>query len=309
MDIQQNMQRFEAAMREAFDYTPERNPFTEVVPHAEEAYQFGRDCDRFMGWCLAMQLSADSFQSRVRPWMLACFGAEISADAVERNHRFFEEASELVQSCGMTASEARQLVDYTWSRPVGEKNQEAGGVMVTLAALCLAQDLDMHAAGETELERISAPAMMAKIRAKQAAKPKHSPLPEAPSQDVKTIFGDAQHASLRAISGEIPGRSKSEMLNEPPRIPIHRGDCAIKGKRMCDCCQKVAVRKVDIQVDWFRGNDEVMQLCELHYVFIGKEAWRELFDAAAEEKDRRRKHNELARERAAQRKAARGQTQ
>jgi hypothetical protein len=55
MDIQQNMQRFEAAMQEAFDYTPERNPFAEVVPHAEEAYQFGRDCDRFMGWCLATQ--------------------------------------------------------------------------------------------------------------------------------------------------------------------------------------------------------------------------------------------------------------
>jgi hypothetical protein len=120
-----------------------------------------------------------SFQSRVRPWMLECFGAEISADRAERNHRFFEEASELVQACGMTASEAHQLVDYTWSRPIGEPNQEAGGVMVTLAALCLANGLDMHAAGETELERINKPDMVIRIRAKQAAKPKHSPLPEA----------------------------------------------------------------------------------------------------------------------------------
>lgn len=53
--------------------------------------------------------------------------------------------------------------------------------MVTLAALCLANTLDMHAAGETELARISAPAMVEKIRAKQATKPKHSPLPEAPA--------------------------------------------------------------------------------------------------------------------------------
>jgi len=119
-----------------------------------------------------------AFQSRVHPWMLACFGSEIAADTVERNHRFFEEAAELVQACGMTASEAHQLVDYTWSRPVGEKSQEVGGVMVTLAALCLSNGLDMHAAGETELARISAPETMAKIRAKQAAKPKHSPLPE-----------------------------------------------------------------------------------------------------------------------------------
>jgi hypothetical protein len=55
---------------------------------------------------------------------------------------------------------------------------------VTLAALCVANDLDMHAAGEIELARISVPETAAKIRAKQAAKPKHSPLPEcAPSSD------------------------------------------------------------------------------------------------------------------------------
>ena len=122
-----------------------------------------------------------SFQLRVQPWMLQCFGAEIATDGAERNHRFFEEAGELVQAAGMTCSEAHQLVDYTWSRPVGEKNQEAGGVMVTLAAWCLAHGVDMHAAGETELARISVPETVSKIRAKQAAKPKHSPLPESPT--------------------------------------------------------------------------------------------------------------------------------
>ncbi|MFX5747833.1 hypothetical protein ABTE19_23195, partial [Acinetobacter baumannii] len=75
-------------------------------------------------------------------------------DLPERNHRFFEEATELVQSTGMTQSEAHQLVDYVYGRPVGEPVQEVGGVMVTLAALCLAAKMDMHAAGETELARI-----------------------------------------------------------------------------------------------------------------------------------------------------------
>ncbi|WP_249207064.1 hypothetical protein [Burkholderia cenocepacia] len=126
------------------------------------------------------------FQQRVQPWMLACFGAKISADKLERNHRFFEEAGELVQACGMTREEAHALVDYTWSRPVGEPTQEVGGVMVTLAALCLANGLDMHAAGETELARINVPETVAKIRAKQAAKPKHSPLPEAPRSPAMT---------------------------------------------------------------------------------------------------------------------------
>jgi len=127
----------------------------------------------------ALASAPESFQARVQPWMMDCFGPEISADRQERNHRFLEEALELVQACGATASEAHQLVDYVFNRPIGEPAQEVGGVTVTLAALCLANGLDMHKAAETELARISEPAIRDKIRAKQAAKPKHAPLPEA----------------------------------------------------------------------------------------------------------------------------------
>ena len=124
---------------------------------------------------------AEQFQSRVQPWMMECFGPVIAADRTERNHRFLEEALELVQATGCTQSEAHQLVDYVFGRPVGDPLQEVGGVMVTLAALCLASGLDMHDAGEVELARISAPELVVKIRAKQAAKPKHSPLPQSPT--------------------------------------------------------------------------------------------------------------------------------
>ncbi len=119
----------------------------------------------------------ESFQSRVSPWMQACFGEVISRDTIERNHRLLEESLELVQACGCTQGEAHQLVDYVFGRPTGEPSQEVGGVMVTLAALCLAQGLNMHEAGETELARIWT--KVEQIRAKQAAKPKHSPLPAA----------------------------------------------------------------------------------------------------------------------------------
>lgn len=130
----------------------------------------------------ASSLIAEPFQQRVDPWLIACFGETISRDREERNHRFLEESLELVQAGGCTSSEAHQLVDYVFGRAVGELPQEVGGVMVTLAALCLAHGADMHSAAETELERIWT--KVDAIRAKQAAKPKHSPLPESPALPV-----------------------------------------------------------------------------------------------------------------------------
>lgn len=115
------------------------------------------------------------FQDRVGLWADACFGNEIGLDPVERNHRFLEEALELVQACGCTASEAHQLVDYVFGRPVGEKLQEAGGAQGTLALLCRAHGIDLMVAAEAELTRCWG--KIDKIRAKQAAKPKHGPLP------------------------------------------------------------------------------------------------------------------------------------
>jgi hypothetical protein len=138
-----------------------------------------------------------SFQDRVRPWMMACFGPEISADRMERNHRFFEEAGELVQSLGMTEDEAHQLVSYTWGRPAGEPFQESGGVSVTHAALCLAAGIDQDEAAEAELARIWT--KVEQIRAKQAAKPKHSPLPASPSP----IGDDGVERALDAALAEI----------------------------------------------------------------------------------------------------------
>ena len=147
------------------------------------------------------------FQQRVQPWLLECFGAEIAADRMERNHRFLEESLELVQSLGCTASEAHQLVAYVFGRPVGDPPQEVGGVMVTLAALCLASGLDMHDAGEVELVRISVPEIVAKIRAKQAAKPKHSPLPQSPPPQADSQPAPVEVADAMADSQYLAGVS------------------------------------------------------------------------------------------------------
>jgi len=117
----------------------------------------------------------EAFQNRASRWAVECFGPGISSDKTERNHRFLEEALELVQATGCTPSEAHQLVDYVFSRPVGEPNQECGGVMVTLALLSWAFGFDMEMCGEVELERCWT--KIEAIREKQRNKPKHSPLP------------------------------------------------------------------------------------------------------------------------------------
>lgn len=117
-----------------------------------------------------------TFQQRVLPWLIETFGAKIASDITERNQRFLEEALELVQSTGCTSREAHELVDYVFNRPAGAPYQEVGGVMVTLAGLCLATGLDMADNGETELSRVWT--KVEQIRAKQATRPKYSPLPQ-----------------------------------------------------------------------------------------------------------------------------------
>lgn len=112
----------------------------------------------------------ETFTERVLPWLLAAFGEKVTYDKAERNHRFLEEALELVQACGCTSQEAHGLVDYVFGRPVGEVNQELGGVMVSLAALCMANKLDLPGCAETELARVWL--NVEKIRSKQDGKPR-----------------------------------------------------------------------------------------------------------------------------------------
>jgi hypothetical protein len=108
------------------------------------------------------------YQQSVRKWVEHCFGVEVANDIPTRCFRFFEEAGELCQSLGMTKAAALKLVEYTWGRPVGEPQQELGGVMVTLAALAEPAKLDMNLDGWIELSRCWA--ATDKIRAKQKSK-------------------------------------------------------------------------------------------------------------------------------------------
>ncbi len=124
---------------------------------------------------LARHLS--QYQSAVTNWCKNCFGEQTASDVNERCYRFLEESLELCQSLGVTSGEAKELVNYVYGRPEGVPHQELGGVMVTLAALCAAQQLNLGLAAVDELDRVNSDEVIEAIRAKHESKPCRSPLP------------------------------------------------------------------------------------------------------------------------------------
>ena len=133
---------------------------------------------RDVGKCLEDNQGIIDYQAKTTEWINSTFDRHVVYDKDERNHRFLEEALELVQAGNCTKEEAHKLVDYVFSRPVGELKQEVGGVANTLACLCNAYDIDLSECAGVEYERVNTPQMREKIRLKQANKPPMSPLPE-----------------------------------------------------------------------------------------------------------------------------------
>lgn len=122
------------------------------------------------------QENGRTFQSDVTDWLLECFGPHVVDDRLGRTHRFLEEALELGQAAGCTRDEAIALVEYVYSRPVGQLASEIGGSLVTLAGVAEAHQLDLFDAGEAELAKNYR--RIDEIRKKDQRKPTNSPLPQ-----------------------------------------------------------------------------------------------------------------------------------
>lgn len=102
----------------------DNSPFRVITYPSRES--FGTDC-----------------QKHVKEWTYRCFDHVVANDLEERNHRFFEEAVELVQAGGYTQEQAHAMIDYVYERPVSAPENEVGGVTVTLMALCMAHEIDL----------------------------------------------------------------------------------------------------------------------------------------------------------------------
>lgn len=169
----------------------------------------------FSSW--SIPFPGRQFQSRVRPWLVACFGEDFDQEHHAREARFIEEAIELFQARGRSFEELISVAKYVYSRPVGDPRQEVGGVMTTLAALCIVSKLNMHEAGNAELARIWT--KVDQIREKQARKPRHSPLPgtDANHKDIPNNWEPTEAQinsacmSYRHDFGLLPPKEQSEL--------------------------------------------------------------------------------------------------
>lgn len=111
------------------------------------------------------------FQDKIRKFVVDTFGLELADSKEERCHRFAEESLELLQACGYTKDQLQNIIEYVYSRPVGDEVKEVGGVMATLAALCSAIGTDMIKQAGNEAKRA--------VRNAQYIKLKHNGKPDS----------------------------------------------------------------------------------------------------------------------------------
>lgn len=116
------------------------------------------------------------YQERVQAAHHALFHDD-PTDIPERNARALEESMETAQAFGMSRDEALALVDYTFSRPVGDPRKELGAKILTAFSLGITAGIDVMAAAEDELQKMQLPETIARIRAKRATRHGRGPLP------------------------------------------------------------------------------------------------------------------------------------
>jgi hypothetical protein len=115
-------------------------------------------------------MSEGDYQIQVADWVVAALGEETARDIPERSLRFAEEAIELTQACGVDVETVHRLVDYVFSRPVGNPAQEIAGSLVTLYSTAAALGIDADAELEKELDRIWRPEVIERCRRRQHEK-------------------------------------------------------------------------------------------------------------------------------------------
>ena len=102
-------------------------------------------------------------------WFIKQAWPDGQVDPKIRAYRALEELLELCQVLEITPEKCHELVDYTYGRPVGELDQELGGVAFTTTALFASLNKNFIAAGYEAVDE--AYGRIDQIRAKSKVKP------------------------------------------------------------------------------------------------------------------------------------------
>jgi len=107
------------------------------------------DLDFYRGrWWRSAEADDDfglrEIEERVNIWLRDCVGHEVADDLAERNHRFCEEALELLQACGYTRAQIDAMADVVYSKPPSSnQGGECADVIICLVQLARARNIDL----------------------------------------------------------------------------------------------------------------------------------------------------------------------
>lgn len=100
------------------------------------------------------QAAREKRQLSVFQWAQQVFGGADTSPRI-RMRRLLEEVVELAQAQGLNREDCVAEVDAVFERPVGEVEQEIGGVAVTLMAYCASKGLSLPRIEHREIARIN----------------------------------------------------------------------------------------------------------------------------------------------------------
>ncbi|HRF08514.1 MAG TPA: hypothetical protein PL193_07710 [Xanthobacteraceae bacterium] len=125
-------------------------------------------------------MARDSRQKVAMAWACRAFTPQVARNAIERAQRFFEEAGELAQACGLSRAQCDAILDRVFARPKGSAEKEFGDVGLTLLTLAEAEG---YSADECEARQLAAAQAKpdAHWRARQNAKAKSGLGQEVPA--------------------------------------------------------------------------------------------------------------------------------
>jgi len=150
----------------------------------------------------------------VAAWVRETFGEASAENAPERTLRAVEEVVELAQALDVDPATLHRLIDYVYSRPVGNVGQEIAGSLVTIFAAAAALEVDVDEVFAAEMDRIHTPEVIERCRRRQHEKREALAQGQTPSEDIDRRQRLTWGALLASFGEDIDREKANKALTE-----------------------------------------------------------------------------------------------